>query len=267
VFTSPLGFTVTLTGYADRDAPNQGFILFELTLENTSGADIEEVYLGVFADFDAGATSVDDAGGVKADLNLVYVFDPVEAYPYFGIAAVGLPISLSGYSTDATTGTDAQLWEALTTAVEPGAAPAARAAVVGVGPYDVAAGSAQTVRFAFVAGEDEADLFANAQAAQLLIVTSPAEGAAPDEAFALGAAYPNPSSNRATISFTLPTAQAVRLAVYDVLGREVAVLADGVRPAGTQVVAFDAAALPSGVYLYRLESGGTVLTQRLTLVR
>ena len=96
----------------------------------------------------------------------------------------------------------------------------------------------------------------------------------PAGTFALGAAYPNPASDRTTLPFMLPTAQAVRLAVYDVLGREVAVLVDGVRPAGPHAVAFDAAGLPSGVYLYRLEvtdpvrgAGETVLTQRLTLVR
>ncbi|MEP0547817.1 MAG: PA domain-containing protein [Rhodothermales bacterium] len=265
-----LGVRVTERSYSRAGDP---FVIVELEVENVSGSDLEDVYVGIFADWDAGTTSADDRGGVNEELGLVYVFDPVEAGPYFGVSwsekAMG---PLSGYSTDTAMGTDAQLWEALTTAVAPGAEPAERAAVTGTGPYDLAAGSSQTVRFAFVAGVDLADLLANARRAQLPIATS-AE-ATPAGTFALGAAYPNPLSDRATIGFTLPTAQRVRLAVYDVLGREVAVLVDGARPAGAQAVAFDAAGLPSGVYLYRLEvtdpargAGGTVLTQRLTLVR
>ncbi len=78
-------------------------------------------------------------------------------------------------------------------------------------------------------------------------------------------AYPNPFGSRTTLSFTLPTAQAVRLAVYDVLGREVAVLVDGARPAGEQDVDFDASALPSGVYVVRVVGAGFRAAQRLTV--
>jgi len=48
----------------------------------------------------------------------------------------------------------------------------------------------------------------------------------------------------------------VRLVVYDVLGREVAVLVDEVQPAGAYDVAFDGTDLPSGTYVYRLTAGG-----------
>ena len=57
------------------------------------------------------------------------------------------------------------------------------------------------------------------------------------------------------------------MTVYDVLGREVAVLVDGVRQAGPQTVEFDASSLPSGMYFYRLSAGATQLTQTLTVVR
>ncbi len=81
------------------------------------------------------------------------------------------------------------------------------------------------------------------------------------------AAYPNPFASRTTLGFGLPAATEVRLAVYDVLGREVAVLADGRLEAGAHEVAFDGAALPAGTYLVRLVAGGAVHTQRLTLLR
>jgi len=66
--------------------------------------------------------------------------------------------------------------------------------------------------------------------------------------------YPNPFNPRTTILFGIPEAGAVTLTVHDVTGRVVAVLADGVLPAGQHEVGFDASRLPSGPYLYRLET-------------
>ena len=81
------------------------------------------------------------------------------------------------------------------------------------------------------------------------------------------AAYPNPFNPSAEIVFDLPEASDVRLAVYDVTGREVARLADGPMSAGTHRVRFEATGLPSGVYLYRLEAGAFAATERMTLVK
>jgi photosystem II stability/assembly factor-like uncharacterized protein len=80
-------------------------------------------------------------------------------------------------------------------------------------------------------------------------------------------AFPNPFGTSATLQFTLPEAGSVRLTVYDALGRTVAVLVDEAREAGTHAVAFDASALPAGVYIVRFEAGVQALTQRLTLLR
>jgi hypothetical protein len=84
---------------------------------------------------------------------------------------------------------------------------------------------------------------------------------------ALLPAYPNPSSGAATIPFVLAAPARVRLAVYDVLGREVAVLADGPHAAGRHEVAFDGAGLAAGVYVVRVEAGGAVTTRTVTLLR
>ena len=79
--------------------------------------------------------------------------------------------------------------------------------------------------------------------------------------------YPNPFNPQTTIEYALPRAAAVRLAVYDLLGREVALLVDGIRQAATYQVRFDGAGLPSGVYLYRLETPDQVLTRRMILLK
>ncbi|NBC17997.1 MAG: T9SS type A sorting domain-containing protein [Bacteroidetes bacterium] len=87
------------------------------------------------------------------------------------------------------------------------------------------------------------------------------------EAFALAANYPNPFNPQTTIRYALPQAAEVRLVVYDVLGREVAVLVDGMRPAGRHQAVFEAANLPSGVYLYRLDADSFTQTRRMLLVK
>ncbi len=85
--------------------------------------------------------------------------------------------------------------------------------------------------------------------------------------FALDNAFPNPFASAATVRFTLSESAEVTLAVYDVLGRRVAELADGPQAAGQHEAVFDAAGLPSGVYLVRLTAGAHRATRRLVLVR
>ena len=85
--------------------------------------------------------------------------------------------------------------------------------------------------------------------------------------FSLGQNYPNPFNPSTTISLTLPQAAKTSLKVYNALGREVATVFDQQLDAGTHKVLFDASALPSGVYLYRLESGRNVTTRSMTLLK
>jgi serine protease AprX len=94
----------------------------------------------------------------------------------------------------------------------------------------------------------------------------PALATAADEALELEGPAPNPVVGRARIAFSTPGG-AARLAVYDVLGREVAVLVDGEVPAGRQTASFDAAGLAAGAYVYRLTAGDVSRTGRLTVAR
>ena len=101
--------------------------------------------------------------------------------------------------------------------------------------------------------------------ANVTSIESP-EGELPD-AFALGQNYPNPFNPSTAIEYELPAPQHVRLEVFDASGRSVGVLVDGIRPAGTHSVRFDADNLPSGLYVYRLQANGETLTRKMTLLR
>lgn len=79
--------------------------------------------------------------------------------------------------------------------------------------------------------------------------------------------YPNPFNPTTTITYELATAADVRLDVYDILGRHVKSLAYGHQPAGNHAVVFDASGLSSGMYMYRLQSGGQAQTKRMLLIK
>ena len=88
------------------------------------------------------------------------------------------------------------------------------------------------------------------------------------EAAAFGLSVgPNPAGAATTVRFTLDRAQAVRVALYDVLGREVSVIAAGTFGVGTTAAPVDTAALPSGVYVVRLQGDGATATQQISVVR
>jgi hypothetical protein len=85
--------------------------------------------------------------------------------------------------------------------------------------------------------------------------------------FHLGQNYPNPFNPSTVIPFELAQSGAVRLAVYDVTGRQVALLVNTSMGAGRHSITFNAAGIPSGVYIVRMEAGGRIMTNKLTLLK
>lgn len=88
----------------------------------------------------------------------------------------------------------------------------------------------------------------------------------------LTGAWPNPFNPRVTLSYALPTPGAARLAVFDLRGREIAVLQDGSLPAGTHAAAWDGRddhghASPAGVYLAVLQTDAGTTTRKLVLAK
>lgn len=79
--------------------------------------------------------------------------------------------------------------------------------------------------------------------------------------------YPNPFNPTTTISFSLPKSTNIKLNVYNILGQQVAVLVNGMKTAGNHKVNWDASNMSSGIYLYKLEAGRKVLTNRMILLK
>jgi len=98
-------------------------------------------------------------------------------------------------------------------------------------------------------------------------VTITAGAASVPERFSLSQNYPNPFNPVTKIVYELPAGSRVTLTVFDILGREVAVLEDGVQDAGIKTVEFNATGLPSGVYFYRLKAGNFTAVRKLMLMK
>jgi hypothetical protein len=155
--------------------------------------------------------------------------------------------------------------------------------VIGVGPLVIAAGATDTVAVALVAGESRAALQVNAEAAReayfvRVLGTEPPPPPEPPEELALEQNFPNPFrlGQQTTIRFAVPEPVSgdarASLVVYDVLGQRVRTLVDGDVIPGEQAVTWDGVSdaggsVPSGVYVARLESGGTDKTIRILFVR
>ncbi|MEM6784780.1 MAG: T9SS type A sorting domain-containing protein [Bacteroidota bacterium] len=87
------------------------------------------------------------------------------------------------------------------------------------------------------------------------------------EAALLVDAYPNPFVEATTIAYTLDTASPVHIDAYDVLGRHVATLVDGVQPAGPNAVTLDGAGLPPGLYVVRIQTPTATQAVRVSRLR
>ena len=85
--------------------------------------------------------------------------------------------------------------------------------------------------------------------------------------YALHQNYPNPFNPTTAIRFDLVESQFVTLTVFNVMGQEVATLVNGTMNAGAHVVSFDAANLPSGVYIYKIEAGAFAATKKMLLMK
>ena len=92
------------------------------------------------------------------------------------------------------------------------------------------------------------------------------ENSTPDS-YRLEQNYPNPFNPLTSFKIHIPKTGFVKLAVFDVTGKQISVLLNEELNAGTHKVDFDASALPSGVYFYRLSSGNYISTRKMVLLK
>ena len=100
---------------------------------------------------------------------------------------------------------------------------------------------------------------------EMFVANEPGSGS--PTGFTLSAGAPNPFWDRTTLALTLDAPEEVSVRAYDLIGREVAVLHEGLLPAGTHRLTFEGSRLPSGVYVLQARGDSEQETRRVTLIR
>lgn len=113
------------------------------------------------------------------------------------------------------------------------------------------------------------DLDATVHYSEPIAITVPTgvEGSVQPAAFRLEQNHPNPFNPTTEIGYEIAVAGYVTLKVYDVLGRELQTLVQGVKQAGRYTATWNASDAPSGVYFYRLDAAGFTQTKRMLLMK
>ena len=148
------------------------------------------------------------------------------------------------------------------------------------GPFTLQPGEEQEIIFAIVwsRGTDNFDSIRQLKkevkrlhevADDILVPGVPAKASAPEPEPVLGFAqnFPNPFTETTTIRYSVPQEMAVRLRIYDLLGREITTLVDECQRPGVYTADFDGAGLPGGLYVYRIEMDHRTYTRQMVLVR
>jgi hypothetical protein len=124
-----------------------------------------------------------------------------------------------------------------------------------------------------VDGDDDVDILSCASFSNLVswwentTTASVPEHAYPLDDYVLVRNYPNPFNPSTVISYSLPKPSQVDLKVYNITGKEVAILVNGMCDAGGHTVSFDGSDLASGIYFYRLKTGDYENVGKMVLLK
>jgi len=288
-----IGVRIKQTTLTWREHPDNDFVIFEYQIHNPHPAAINNLYVGLYADWDIpDSLPSRNAVGYVETMKLGYIYNPQE--PQFGYGGLAL-ISDHRVSGHRAVSNWRYIHENYSDNVafafmSGGLAHAASdsledwSQILATGPHSIQPGDTLTLAWALLAGDDLADLTANTQAARNKYQSSLllASGDRPDsrpppplpKAYYLAQNVPNPFNPSTTISYSLPqgASQHVRLTVFDLRGRKIAEPVDRVQPGGTYSVTWHGRdsrgrPVPSGVYFYRLEAGDFMAVRKMVVLK
>jgi serine protease len=272
---TPLGLLVNYRSMSWSSTPFSKFHIFEYNIRNNGNNTLNNLYAGIFSDWDI-QTFANNKADEDVALKMGYVWC-TDANGLYAGTKVLTPGPFKHYAIDNITGggggldlsngfDNAEKYTSLSTnrATAGGAGTGNDVIdIVSTGPFTLAPGDSVVVAFALIAGSEINDLTASAAQAQIKynLVTSIAENN-PSGIFTANA-YPNPSNGFITIPLYLQNSGTLTIEVYDSMGKLISSTLLGNRNSGEQQIQMDLSTLSSGLYHYRLLNdkgsvGGTV---------
>jgi serine protease len=282
--TNKLGIETKLVAYQYKSSPYDSFIILRAVLTNKSGSDINNLYTGWFLDTDLDDTDYsDDIAAYDAVNKFIYVYDNnADPFKYYVGAAVLSSQNQGVFAIDnltdnnginiSTEFTKDSKWSMLSGGLgKTTAGPSDISFVISAGPINISANSYQNVAYVLAAGESADDLKTIIANARIKFASIPNDAAIETEEvpgnYSLSQNFPNPFLSFTKIMYDLPKDDYVKIKVYDVLGREAAVLVDENVAAGKHFVLFNGNRFPSGVYFYQMETASFREAKKMVLIK
>jgi hypothetical protein len=297
---NPMDLSVLQRTYAFSASPHDDYVIVRLNITNLSpdtGAVLENLYVGLFKDWDISAPPpsteyLNNEGAMVRSSDLGYMYrEESPSYPHVGVSVLTEPgmtaFQVINNQDESYQFTRAEFYGTLSGGFQDTLrANGDYSFVIGTGPFTLAAGDTVQTAFAVLAGTDLADLLTNVDAARLewaeILATGVDEpggaGSSPlPRSFSLSQNYPNPFNPMTTIAFTVPggdeeQAVSTLLSVYNMRGQRVRTLIDRAMKPGNYTVTWDgknAAGLQvsSGIYLYTLEAGTERTSRKMVVLK
>ncbi|MDA3816656.1 MAG: T9SS type A sorting domain-containing protein [Prolixibacteraceae bacterium] len=267
--TLPYGLDVSQRTYSKS---GEDLLMVKYSIKNTSD-EIDDLYVGLFTDWDVGGEDYHDKnkGGFDLFRNLAYQYlEGGEPDPnYYGIVA------LDGVAGTSITGKGSQLYirdSSFTWISEMNTSEITEAGEyrmwIGSGPFNLQEEECVQVYFAIVAGSNLEELQDNAEIASQKyqsLLTEIDEKTEIENGFNLKQNYPNPSSQQTKIEYSIPSDCNVKLDLINIEGMKIKTIVNKNHKAGKYKINFNSANLSSGIYFYRLRVGTLSQTKKMVV--
>jgi subtilisin family serine protease len=294
--TGTLKIETKLQTYSYSNTPNDNYIILEYSFYNTTSSSIDNFYVGIYSDFDIGTGSDNDFANYNSENNFGYVYDneenpnnPIigiallnhENYGFFAMDIDGTNDSVSSYSGFS----DLEKWKTLSSGITyKSSGPSDISAVTSAGPFSIVPQSKIIVSFCFAGGDslsEVSEAIKQSRIKYLAITTVKDNNPKIPNSFNLYQNYPNPFNPTTTIKYSITTPTQLNLSqgkresegvfvslrVYNILGKEVAILVNKKQKPGSYKIQFDASKLSSGIYFYKLQSGNYIETKKMIMIK
>ena len=280
---SKIGVKVRFRSYSFADPPYDNFIILRYTLTNENSAAINNLYSGIFTDWDfidgdgsGDTTSYDQTGnfgfafhkGGNPDAMIATALISSDSYGFYAINNNGDDGGINIYDGF----TDDEKWTTLSSGLSKLHAGGIDISnVTSGGPFSIPAGQSIDVAYAIAGGLNINDLRTAVQNAlskyQLILLDVKNEPNNLPAKFDLSQNYPNPFNPSTTIKVSLPQSSLINLSVYNILGQKVAEIYSGYLQAGNHSFSFASGKMSSGVYFYRIESDKFNQTRKMVILK